>query len=56
MNFGTLIPLLPKLLPLLPRIEKGVDTIKRIEADPDVQDLLNLAKELAEILEPPKPQ
>jgi hypothetical protein len=56
MNFGSLIPLLPKLFPLLPRIEKGVDTIKRIEADPDVQDLLSLAKELASILETAKPQ
>jgi len=41
----------PQILPLLPRVEKAVDTIRRLENDPDLQDLLALVKELSQILE-----
>lgn len=49
MNIGDVFALMPKLLPLMPRIEKAIDTIKRLEGDPAVQDALALGKELAQI-------
>jgi len=51
MNFGDILTLAPKLLPLMPRIEKAIATAQRIEADPDVKDMLAVSKEIALIIE-----
>lgn len=51
MNIGDFFTLAPKLLPLLPRIEKAIATVQRLEADHDVQDALAIAKEVVQIFE-----
>lgn len=49
MNVGDMFSVLPKLLPLMPRIEKALATVQRLEADPEVQDALAVAKDVAEV-------
>ena len=44
------LSLLPKLWPYLPRIEAAIATIRRLEADPAVQDALKLGQELSHTL------
>ena len=51
MNPLDFLKIAPEILPLLPRVEKAVDTIRRLENDPDLQDLLALVKEFSQILE-----
>ena len=51
MNPWELMPILPQIIPLLPRLEKAIDKIKQLEADPEVQDILALGKQLAQIFE-----
>lgn len=50
MTVENLIAVAPKLLPLLPRLEKAVDTFERIVADPGVKDAIAVVEELAAIL------
>lgn len=50
MNFNDLLALLPKIMPLMPRLTKAVTTVERITADPDAQDALAALEELVAIL------
>lgn len=52
MNFTDLINLLPKIMPLLPRLTKAVTTIEKITADPDVKDALLALEQLMALLQP----
>jgi hypothetical protein len=49
MTPGDFFTVAPKLLPLTPRIQKAIATVQRLEADPDVQDALAVAEEVAQI-------
>jgi hypothetical protein len=51
MNFGDLLSLAPKIIPLIPRIEKAIATAQRIMADPDVRDALAVAAEVGTLVE-----
>ena len=51
MNFGDAIILAPKLLPLLPQIEKAITTAQKIVADPDVKDALATFAQIGKIIE-----
>ena len=50
MNFNDLLAILPKIMPLMPRLTKAVGTVERITADPDTQDALAALEELVSIL------
>ena len=50
MDFNDLLAVLPKIVPLLPRLTKGVAIVERITADPEAQDALAALEELAGIL------
>ena len=50
MNAAMVFEIMPKLLPLMSRIEKAIQTVQRLEADPDVKDALAVAEEVAAIL------
>jgi hypothetical protein len=52
MNFTDLINLLPKIMPLLPRLTKAVNTIEKVTADPDVKDALLALEQLMALLQP----
>ena len=54
MNFTDLINLLPKIMPLLPRLTKAVATIEKITADPDVKDALAALEQLGLLLQQQK--
>jgi hypothetical protein len=54
MNLFEAISLAPKILPLMPRIEKAIDTVQRLMADPDVKDALAVGAEVAKILDEQK--
>jgi hypothetical protein len=54
MNFTDLINLLPKIMPLLPRLTKAVNTIEKVTADPDVKDALLALEQLMALLQQPK--
>jgi len=51
MNIGDIFTLAPKILPLVPQIEKAIATAQKIMADPDVKDALATAAELGKIIE-----
>jgi hypothetical protein len=51
MNIGDFFTLAPKLLPLMPRIEKAIATVQALEKNDAVQDALAVAKEVALIFE-----
>ena len=51
MNIGDIFTLAPKILPLVPQIEKAIATAQKIMADPDVKDALTTAAELGKIIE-----
>lgn len=50
MDFNDLLAILPKIMPLMPRLTKAVGTVERITADPDTKDALAALEELAAIL------
>ena len=50
MDFNDLLAILPKIMPLVPRLTKAVGTVERITADPDTQDALAALEELVGIL------
>lgn len=51
MNIPQLFELASKLGPLMPRLEKAAETARRMQADPDVQDAIAVAKEAIVIVE-----
>ena len=51
MNIADIFTLAPKILPLVPQIEKAIATAQKIMADPDVKDALATAAELGKIVE-----
>jgi hypothetical protein len=51
MNFGDFITLAPKILPLLPQIEKAIQTAQKIIADPDVKAALATAAQVGQIIQ-----
>ena len=51
MNFGDILTLAPKILPLLPEIERAIATAQRIIADPDVKAALATAAQVGQIIE-----
>ena len=51
MNIADIFTLAPKILPLVPQIEKAIATAQKIMADPDVKDALATAAELGKIIE-----
>lgn len=51
MTFGDILSLAPKIIPLVPRIEKAIATAQKIMADPDVKDALAIAAEIGQIVE-----
>ena len=55
MNFTDLINLLPKIMPLLPRLTKAVNTIEKVTADPDVKDALLALEQLMALFQTAKP-
>lgn len=51
LSLSDIITLAPKIIPLAGRIEKAAATAERLIADPDVQDMIAVTKELAQIIE-----
>ena len=51
MTLGDAFTLAPKVIPLVPRIERAIATVQKIMADPDVKDALALFAELGKIIE-----
>ena len=51
MNISDFFTLAPQILPLVPRLEKAIATIQRLEADPEVKDAIAVAKELTQIID-----
>jgi hypothetical protein len=51
MNIGDILTLAPQIIPLMPRIQKAIATVQRLEADADVKDALALGNEIAQIIE-----
>jgi hypothetical protein len=51
MNFADFLTLAPKLLPLVPEIEKAIATAQKIQNDPDVKAMLATAAQIAQILQ-----
>lgn len=51
MNFGDALTLAPKLLPILPQIERAIQTALKIIADPDVKAALETAAQVGQIVE-----
>ena len=54
MNFTDILALAPKILPLMPQIEKAIATAQRIRADPDVKAALATAAQVFKIIEEQK--
>ena len=50
MNLGFIFAVMPKLMPLMPRAQKAMETLQRLEADPDVKDAIAVAHEIATVL------
>lgn len=50
------IPTLFKLESLWPRISKAIETVKRIQSDPDVLDAIALEQEIVALLTAPGPE
>lgn len=51
MDIAQLFELATKLGPLIPRLEKAVVTVQRLQADPDVLDAIAVAKEAIAVVE-----
>lgn len=51
MDMTQLFKLATGLAPLVPRLEKAVETVKRLQADADVADALAVCKEAIAIVE-----
>jgi hypothetical protein len=51
MNFGEILALAPKILPLIPQIEKAIATAQKIMADPDVKAALATMAQVGAIIE-----
>jgi hypothetical protein len=51
MNLSDIFTLAPKIIPLVPQIEKAIATAQKIMADPDVKAALATAAELGKIIE-----
>lgn len=51
MNLSDIFTLAPKILPLVPDIEKAIQTAQKIMADPDVKAALATAAQLGQIIE-----
>jgi hypothetical protein len=51
MNLSDIFTLAPKIIPLVPQIEKAIATAQKIMADPDVKDALATAAELGKVIE-----
>jgi hypothetical protein len=49
MNIQDFFAVAPRLLPLMPRIEKAIATLQALEKNADVQDALVVCKEVAGI-------
>jgi len=54
MTFEELMVAMPKLMPLLPRLEKAASTFERVMNDPDVKDAIAVTEEAAAILKSSK--
>lgn len=50
MNIFDILPFLPRIMPLMPRIDNALKTIQRLESDPAVKDAIAVMEELASIL------
>ena len=50
MNIFDILPFLPRIMPLTPRIDNALKTIQRLESDPAVKDAIAVMEELASIL------
>lgn len=50
MNFTDLIAVLPKIMPLLPQLAKGVEIVEKVAADPDAKSALTALEELVAVL------
>lgn len=50
MNMTDLFSLLPRLMPLMPRIDAALKTVERLEADPAVKDAIAVFEEVTAIL------
>ncbi len=51
MNFELLFSLAPKILPLMPEIEKAIATAQRVMADADVKAALATAEKISKIID-----
>jgi hypothetical protein len=51
MDMTQLFKLATGLSPLVPRLEKAAVTVGRLQADPDVQDAIAVAKEAIAVVE-----
>lgn len=51
MNLSDIFTLAPKIIPLVPQIEKAIATAQKIIADPDVKAALATAAEIGQIIE-----
>lgn len=49
-SFDALWALAPKLMPLVPQIDKAVATLQKLMADPDVKAMLATGKQVADIV------
>lgn len=54
MNFTDILALAPKILPLMPQIEKAIATAQRIMVDPDVKAALATAAQVSKIIDEQK--
>ena len=50
MDIGQVFKLVGEIEPLMPRIERALATVKKLQADPDVIDALQLGEELLKIV------
>lgn len=50
MNFEELWTIAPKIIPLLPKLEKAAQTFQKLAADPDVKDAIQTIIDVAETL------
>lgn len=55
MNFEDLWTIAPKIIPLLPKLEKAAQTFQKLAADPDVKDAIQTIIDVAETLKAPPP-